>query len=145
MLRGSFIRDFSDSESDGEEVHKFLLKRRRGCNRTWIKVAEFQTTSEAENAVNVQSVRKSVAPMSVVVGRMLNTGVGQYGTNEYPVRLYYLLYHSGSGTVSLFETDCEHANHASIPLRSPTPDTKNFVQEAFNEERKKLLNLQNQN
>jgi len=57
---------------------------------------------------------------------------GRYRKNECSAGLY-LLYHSDSTAVSLFETKCEHTNHVSDPKRGLSANVKEFVREKFSE------------
>jgi len=61
MFKGSYIRDFRDDDSEleaDEEEYEPLPKRRRGCNRKWMKTADFQMASEAEEALKARHIWK---------------------------------------------------------------------------------------
>lgn len=61
-----------------------------------------------------------------------------------PSRFATLLYHSTSDRVSLFETNCEHANHILEPHSGLSIELKPFIKEKFEEDAEKpntILNL----
>jgi hypothetical protein len=129
----SYVPDFSENESEEEEVQQPKRKRCR-TTRVWVKEQEFDRKEDAEEAISSQKIwsKSSVQSTSEGVKVLFRCSGGKYRTAECPAGVY-LFYHCDSEKVSVFKTDAEHENHDCHPTRGLSTDLKVFIRQKFDE------------
>lgn len=136
----SFVDDFCDTDSDESTTDEPKVKRRR-VNRVWLFRETFASSDVAEKAVESRKIWKKCSSRTTSSGDRVTyrCTAGRYRENECPAGLY-LLYHGTSMEVSLYETNCDHGNHATDPPRGLSADMKEFVKNKFTEGITKIIN-----
>lgn len=133
-MTSTFVSDFYDDSDLDEETCESAIKRRRGNNRTWRKIAEFESPTEAEESVNEERIWKKCDLKETTEGEKVvyRCTAGRYRKEECPAGLY-LLYHCDSEAVSMFKTESNHANHVDDPTRGLSAEMQRFVKEKFSD------------
>ncbi|KAK7601130.1 hypothetical protein V9T40_008571 [Parthenolecanium corni] len=134
MEEVSYLNDFNDDSESDSECCEPKPKKRRTSYRNWSKKQDFSSPAEAEDFVTRKVIWKKCSSKNTTAGLRVeyHCTAGQYRRKECPAGLY-LLYHSSSNSVLLYETECEHDNHVTDPIRELSNDMKLFIKEKFNE------------
>ncbi|GBO05312.1 hypothetical protein AVEN_27780-1 [Araneus ventricosus] len=103
------------SESDEEINETNVRKRKEKRKRIWIKSKEFETSELEINYVeNFKTWKKITTYNSSSVCKVTyRCTAHEYRKNECPTGIY-LLFHSESSAVSLYEAQNEHSNHVDV-------------------------------
>lgn len=125
------FRDEKDLSAEDEDVCSPVPKRRRS-NRIWLLRETFNSSKEAEDAVQARKIWKKSASSRTTAGLRVEyrCTAAKYRINECPAAVY-LLYHSENTTVSLYETTDCHANHIDDPARGLSKEMKTFVEDLY--------------
>ena len=93
---------------------------------------DFNSAKEADEAVNAKGIWKKCDSYSTADGLKVRyrCTAAKYRCSECPASLY-LLFHSTSKKVSMFQTEGGHANHKSDPTRGLSNDVKRFIRAKF--------------
>jgi hypothetical protein len=132
----TYVEDYQeDEESDAElSEDEPRPKRRRKMKRTWIVKETFDSPAAAEKAVEEMKVWKKCSTKRTTQGETVyyRCAAGRYRKSECPAGIY-LLYHSNSDDVSLYEADEEHQNHTTEPSRGLSMELKSFISKKYSE------------
>jgi hypothetical protein len=121
----------TDIESDDEPPQK----RRRGPNRDWIEVRQFSSAVEAEEELKSRNMWKKCDVNKCEEGVKVRYRClyGRYRVAECPAAVY-LLFHSHTQKVTMFETECGHSHTSSAePTRGLSLDMKKFIAEKYSD------------
>lgn len=126
----TFFKDSSEDSSQ-EDVSIQPVKKRRRVTRKWREVQTYPSALEAEKAVEQMKIWKRTSSKSTTTGKRVEyrCAEGKYRVSECPAGIY-LLYHSSNTSVSLYETENEHANHTTHN-RGLSSDLKLFIEQKF--------------
>jgi len=137
----SYEENFCDGDtSSDDEVRSPEPKRRCIANRVWLLRETFDSSKEAEDAIESRKIWSKSASRKTTSGLRFEyrCTADKYRVNECPASVY-LLYHSTNASVSLYETSDEHANPVDDPTRGLSNELKTFVEEKYREEPKTIL------
>ncbi|GBM54102.1 hypothetical protein AVEN_247713-1 [Araneus ventricosus] len=106
---------FSNYHSENDEVinETNVNKCKEQRKRIWIKSKEFETAKLDINYVDNLKTGTKITTCNSSAGCKVTycCTAGEYRSNECPAGIY-LLFHSESSVVSVYETQNEHSNHA---------------------------------
>lgn len=128
----SYFEDHSETSSSEDEPTEQPVRKQRRPNRLWQEKEKYASAAEAENAVEQQKIWQSCSVKETANGRRVEYRCvkGQYRKAECSKGLY-LLYHSTSMYVSLYETLNDHDNHSIGQTRGLSEDLKDFIQKKY--------------
>lgn len=133
----TLLSDFDEDDSVGEfsdDNEPPKPKRPRRETRIWLEKKRYDSREEAEAVVNDRKIWKISSSKWTPSGRRVEyrCTAAKYRVDECPAAIY-LLYHATTSSVSLYETQCEHANHCTDPSRGLSTAMKLFIQEKYND------------
>lgn len=128
----TYFESSSESDSEQNELIEKHIKKRRRVTRVWRELKKYESGAEAEMAVDALKTWKKISSSTTSSGTRVEYRCtkGQYRKSECPAGLY-LLYHSTSACVSLYQTENEHDNHTNIQSRGLSSDLKDFVRQKY--------------
>ena len=133
------VEEFDEYEESEAELSEYepRPKRRRKMKRKWSMKEKFDSAEAAEKAVEEMKIwskcsTKNTSQGKTVYYRCTEGTFRKDGCPDCPAGVY-LLYHSTSDDVSLYEADEGHANHTTEPSRGLSDAMKSFIREKYSE------------